>query len=78
MIKFRVTRKTYLANVKNSTYVVHFFSGTIYNRWLKFRKGNHESLDYDLTQGFFIHGAIKKYDLFMGGSPGNLSEEPVT
>ena len=39
----------------DSAYVVHFFSGTVYSRGLKFLQVIYESVDRDLTQGFFIH-----------------------
>ena len=40
---------------KNSAYVVHFFSVTIYSRGPKFLQVIYESFDCDLTHGFFIH-----------------------
>ena len=39
--------------VKTVAYVVHFFSGSIYSRGLKFLQVIYESFDCDLTQGFF-------------------------
>ena len=38
---------------KNNAYVVHFFSGTIYSRGLKFLQVIYESFDCDLTDRFF-------------------------
>ena len=35
-------------------YVVHFFSGTVYSRGLKFLQVIYESFDCDLTCGYFI------------------------
>ena len=45
---------------ENSAYIVHFFSGTIYSRGLKFLQVIYESFYCDLTQGF-----LNRYDLFM-------------
>ena len=44
---------------KNSAYVVHFFSATIYSMRLKFLQVIYENMDCDLTQGYFIHNFNK-------------------
>ena len=54
--KLRGSGQPYLVNVKIMiTYIVHFFSGTMYSRGLKFLQVIYESFDCDFTKGFFIH-----------------------
>ena len=52
-------------NVKNNAYVVYFFSGTIYNRGLKFIQAIYETLNCDLTQGFLYLISIIEMIVFI-------------
>ena len=45
---------------------MHFLSGTIYSRGLKFLQVIYESFDCNLIQGFFINH-FSKYMIFFGG-----------
>ena len=51
--KLRGSGQLYLVNVKIVLMPVHFFSGTVYSRGLKFLHVIYESSDCDLAHGFF-------------------------